>query len=208
MPRQPRPIVVKLGGSLAGSADLSTWLAALDGAKLPLVLVPGGGGFADCVRKMQSLMHYDDATAHHMALLAMQQYGLALAALWPRLNSVATPSAIRRALRLGQVPCWSPAGMALAAPLPRAWDVTSDTLAAWLAGALHADSLLLIKSVDTPPAAETAADLAAAQIVDPRFPHYAAESGAALYLAGPAALPDAAARLAQGELPGQKIRLV
>ncbi len=71
--------------------------------------------------------------------------------------------------------------MALAAPLPKAWDVTSDTLAAWLAGELKADRLILVKSVDPPSAAETAADLAAAGIVDPLFPHYAAASGAALY---------------------------
>lgn len=205
--RQKQLMIVKLGGSLAGSADLSAWLAALDSCRFPLVIVPGGGAFADAVRTMQAKMGFDDAAAHHLALIAMQQYGLALAALWPRLVCAATPAAIRRALRLGQVPCWSPAGMALNAPLPKVWDVTSDTLAAWLAGMLKAERLLLIKSVDPPAAAETAADLAAVGLVDPLFPHYAALSGATLFAAGPGSLASAAAMLAEGSAPGRKIRL-
>lgn len=206
-PKNPPPVVVKIGGSLAGSPDLKAWLAALERSSLPLVVVPGGGRFADGVRVMQAQMEFDDETAHHMALIAMQQFGIALSALWPRLACAATPAALRRALRLGQVPCWHPAGMALAAALPKTWDVTSDTLAAWLAGELNAEKLVLIKSTDTPVAAETVADLAAAGIVDPLFPHYAAASGATVTIAGPASLEGAGALLAQGNVPGHKIRL-
>jgi dihydroneopterin aldolase len=206
-PRHKPPLIVKLGGSLAASADLSAWIEALDGARQPLIIVPGGGAFADVVRTMQNKMGFDDAAAHHMALIAMQQYGIALSALWPRLSCAATPAAIRRALRLGQVPCWSPAGMVLAAALPKIWDITSDTLAAWLSGELKADKLLLIKSVDAPPSADTVADLAVAGIVDPLFPHYAAASGAALYVAGPQALAAAARQFRDGEVPGRKMRL-
>ncbi len=205
--KNPPPVIVKLGGSLAGSPDLPAWLAALDACRAPLVIVPGGGAFADTVRAMQGKMRFDDEAAHHMALIAMQQYGIALASLWPRLSCVATPAAIRRALRLGQVACWCPAMMALAAPLPKCWEVTSDTLAAWLGAELKADKLILIKSVDAPSAAETATDLAAAGIVDPLFPHYAAASGAAVTIAGPASLAGAAALLAQGTAPGHKLRL-
>lgn len=205
--RSVPPVVVKLGGSLAASADqLQGWIAALDRASLPLVIVPGGGPFADAVRAAQAALNFDDAAAHHMALVAMQQYGLALAALWPRLVCAATPAAIRRALRLGQLPCWSPAPMALAAPLPKAWTVTSDTLAAWLAGTLKADRLVLIKSLDCPPATETLADLAATGIVDPLFAHYALASGAVVTIAGPAALHNAGALLAEGIAPGLRLR--
>ncbi len=205
MPRNP-PLIVKLGGSLAGSAELSAWIAALDCYPAPLLIVPGGGAFADTVRAMQKSLAFDDTAAHHMALVAMQQYGIALAALWPRLVSVATPAAIRRALRLRQVACWNPVPMALAAPLPKSWDITSDTLAAWLAGALKAAQLLLIKSCDPQPSFETAADLAAVDLVDPLFPHYAAASGATVFVAGPGTLPQAGAVFAEGTVPGQKFR--
>ena len=207
-PKHPRPVAVKLGGSLANSPDLPAWIAALDACRLPLIIVPGGGAFADTVRDMQKKMRFDDEAAHHMALVAMQQYGIALAALWPRLAGVATPAAIRRALRLGQVACWNPTGMVRDAALPKSWDVTSDTLAAWLAAQFNADRLILIKSVDVPNGAETTlAELAAANLVDPLFPHYAAASGAAVYVAGPASIAGAAALLMQGAAPGHKIRL-
>ena len=39
--------VVKLGGSLSGAPELKAWLAALAGAAGRVVLVPGGGPFAD-----------------------------------------------------------------------------------------------------------------------------------------------------------------
>jgi aspartokinase-like uncharacterized kinase len=204
--RNPPPLIVKLGGSLAGSAELAAWIAALDRYPAPLLIVPGGGAFADVVRAMQKTLLFDDSAAHHMALVAMQQYGIALAALWPRLVSVATPAAIRRALRLRQVACWNPVPMALAAPLPKSWDVTSDTLAAWLAGTLKAAQILLIKSRDPQIGSETVADLTAADLVDPLFPHYAAASGAAVFVAGPGALPQAGTAFAEGTVPGQKFR--
>lgn len=206
MSRNSPPLIVKLGGSLAGSAELAAWIAALDRYTAPLLIVPGGGVFADTVRAAQKTLAFDDTAAHHMALVAMQQYGIALAALWPRLTGVATPAAIRRALRLHHVPCWNPVPMALAAPLPKSWDVTSDTLAAWLAGSLKAAQLLLIKSRDPQVSFETVADLAAVDLVDPLFPHYAAASGATVFVAGPGSLPEAGAMLAEGTVPGQKFR--
>lgn len=199
-------MIVKIGGSLAGSPELRGWLAVLDKYTRPLVIVPGGGAFADGVRTMQIAMGFNDETAHRMALMSMQQYGTALAALWPRLVPAATPAALRRALKSGKVPCWDPAAMTLAAALPKSWDLTSDSLAAWLAGQLKAEKLLLVKSVECPEASK-AAELAAAGVVDPLFPQYAAESGATVAIAGPASLANAQALLAQGELPGHKICL-
>jgi 5-(aminomethyl)-3-furanmethanol phosphate kinase len=206
--KAPRPLVVKLGGSLAGSRDLTAWLAALDRFPDPLVVVPGGGAFAETVQAIQAKMRFDDAAAHHMALVAMEQFGIALTALWPRLSCVATLAAIRRALRMHNVACWAPAHMALAAALPKSWEVTSDTLSAWLASELRAEKLLLIKSVDVEAEPEVAvADLVDSKIVDPLFPHFAAASGAEIFIAGPAALQAAEQLLAQGHVPGRRIRL-
>jgi aspartokinase-like uncharacterized kinase len=200
--------VAKLGGSLAGTRELTAWLAALDRFGGPLILVPGGGAFADTVRDMQEKLRCDDAAAHHMALLAMQQYGVALAALWPRLSCVATPAAIRYALRLKQVACWAPATMVLDSDLPKSWEVTSDTLSAWLAKRLGAKKLLLIKSVDTGSKLHVGvAELVNTGMVDPLFPRYAAKGGAEIFIAGPGWLASAASILAQGQVPGTRVRL-
>ena len=90
-------------------------------------------------------MGYDDSAAHAMALMAMAQFGRALQSLNPALRLTASRSAISRALKDGMVPVWSPEPMAHAAKLPETWALTSDSLAAWLAGALGARHLLLVK---------------------------------------------------------------
>ena len=77
------------------------------------MLVPGGGPFADAVRSAQPRMGFDDDAAHHMALLGMDQYGRALAALNKRFTPAASIAGIRRALRAGNVPVWSPTEMVL-----------------------------------------------------------------------------------------------
>jgi dihydroneopterin aldolase len=200
------PLVAKLGGSLAGSRSLMTWLLALDRYPGPLVIVPGGGALAEAVRTMQEKMHFDDSVAHHLALVAMEQYGLALKALWPRLACVATQAAIAHALRTRQVACWAPTRMVLASSVAKSWDATSDTLAAWLAGELRAEKLLLIKSADIGVGhGAMVGDLVRAGTVDPLFPLYAAASNATIFIAGPASLPDAATLLAQDQVPGARV---
>src|SRR6185369_14601723 len=98
-----------------------------------IVLVPGGGPFADAVRAAQPRMGFDDGAAHRMALLAMEQYGCALASGRKQFSLADSRAAIDRALELKQVPVWLPTRMALAADIPASWEVTSDSLAAWLA---------------------------------------------------------------------------
>ncbi len=139
-------LVVKLGGSFAASAALLPWLRAIAAGAGGVVLVPGGGPFADAVRTAQLRMGFDDAAAHGMALLAMGQYALLLASLSAALLPAADPPAIARALAAGRVPVWTPpATLGPAEGVPASWDVTSDSLALLLAGWLAAPRLLLVK---------------------------------------------------------------
>src|SRR5271169_3606868 len=102
-----RLTVVKLGGSYAFSSDLPGWLQAIADSAGDIVLVPGGGPFADAVRTAQPKMGFDDDAAHHMALLGMDQFGCALVALNARLVLADSIAAICRALHAGTVPVWS-----------------------------------------------------------------------------------------------------
>lgn len=188
--------VVKLGGSLLTSPHLDDWLTVCAHYAGQLVIVPGGGPFADAVRDAQRLRPFSDAAAHHMALLAMQQYGLLLADLKPALLPVHNAPALRIALRSGQTPIWLPATMALAATdIEQSWRVTSDSLALWLARRLNAERLVLVKSVAPPPAA-TLTELMQAGLVDAAFGEYAAGFAGELCLLGPAAATELAAMLA------------
>jgi hypothetical protein len=129
-----RPLIVKVGGSLYN--QIPDLIPVIKASKRPLLLIPGGGPFADLVRRVK----VDNDTAHWMAVSAMQQYGLFIASfgisttdfiITPLTTTVFLPY---RYLRLTD-------------PLPHTWDVTSDTIAAWVAHALHLD-LLILKSVD------------------------------------------------------------
>jgi dihydroneopterin aldolase len=215
--RKPRPLVIKIGGSLAGGTNLGGWIDALKhgcaaapaARQSQFIICALPISLANAVRKLQGELDFDDHAAHHMALLAMEQFGLALASLWPRLTRVETLAAIHRAWRMRLIPWWAPTQMTLASPVPaRSWQMTSDSLAAWLAGEVKAARLLLIKSVEAGPEPEAiCADLVTAGIVDPLFGHFAATSGAELYVAGPSALPGACAILAEGGAPGVRVRL-
>jgi dihydroneopterin aldolase len=192
--RSSRLAIVKLGGSHANGPHLKAWLAAIVAEAGPIAIVPGGGPFADAVRTAQASMGYDDRAAHEMALMAMAQFGCALQSLNPALTLTASRSAIWRALKEGKVPVWSPEPMARAAALPETWDLTSDSLAAWLANALGANHLVLVKHGRFDTQTVSAHDLVARGVVDPLFPRYLKESSARAWLAA----PTDSARLAEG----------
>jgi aspartokinase-like uncharacterized kinase len=178
--------VIKIGGSCALSLDLRRWSATVAECGGRAVVVPGGGPFADAVRAAQPRMGFDDTAAHRMAMLGMEQLGHALASFDARLSPADTIAAVRRAVRDKRVPVWLPTRMTLAADIPASWEVTSDSLAAWLAGKLSAARLLLLKQVELPPDAAPVTELAEKGIVDPAFPRFLTASGAAAFILGPA----------------------
>lgn len=173
--------IVKLGGSLHRAPELADCLQAIVRAGGGVVLVPGGGPFADTVRAVQLRTGISDAAAHRMAMLAMEQYGLMLCDLEPRLVPADSRLKIANALAHGRTPVWQPMQMCLnAVDIPENWSVTSDSLAAWLAIELSADSLTLIKH-GRPATADPAA-MAASGYVDQAFPFFAGKFGGALHV--------------------------
>ena len=106
------------------------------GARHPLLVVPGGGEFADAVRAQDRRLGLRPQTAHWMAILAMDAFGWALADLIPGASGCtdlapAAPARRRGPPRLRRC-------CAERDPLPESWAVTSDSIAAWVAGAAGA----------------------------------------------------------------------
>ncbi len=162
--------VVKLGGSLSRDPLLKDWLECLletGGGRV--VIVPGGGAFADQVRTHQAHWHFDDLAAHNMAILAMAQYGIMLRSICPQLVPAPGDDEIRRALRKGRVPLWQPLALMRDTPDELThWGATSDSLSAWLAKRLHAERLVLVKACPVDAEATLASHIAAG-IVDQSF---------------------------------------
>jgi aspartokinase-like uncharacterized kinase len=144
--------VVKLGGGvLAHAGHFEAALTAIATAALErrLLVVPGGGPFADAVREVDRRLQLGDDAAHWMAVLAMDQYALLVAARLAGGVIVAEPREISAALGAGspsRVPVLAPyRWLREADPLPHAWMVTSDSIAAWVAGRVGARRLVLVK---------------------------------------------------------------
>jgi len=139
--------VVKIGGSLYNTPELKKWLKQLAKAAKHdcIIVVPGGGPFADTVREAQKKWRIDNQQAHHMAILAMAQYGILMHGLEEQSAlfyfHTSPPTAIGLHI-------WIPNEELLThTSIAQNWDVTSDSLALWLSQQLAADQLCLIKRV-------------------------------------------------------------
>ncbi len=143
--------VIKIGGSLSrgnGLAALCLEISHL-GRRRPLLVVPGGGEFADLVRKTYAQYALSESAAHYMALLAMDQYGFVLSQLIAGSSRVKDLAQARRIAESGSTAILLPSeGIVHADPLPHSWDVTSDTIAAWVAHKAGCRRLVLLKDVD------------------------------------------------------------
>ncbi|HEY7683854.1 MAG TPA: hypothetical protein VH879_14505 [Gemmatimonadales bacterium] len=149
-PGRPLLLVKVGGGLLALSAALPRVGEALArvAARRALVVVPGGGPFAEPVRAFQRDHYLSPSAAHWMAILAMDQYAHALVDHIPGGRLVEDRPGILAAHALGAVPVLAPFRWLRAADeLPHTWEVTSDSLAAYLGTLLGAEELVLLKPV-------------------------------------------------------------
>ncbi len=169
--------VIKLGGSLLSSGSLKEWLSIIvEHGAGKLTIVPGGGIFADQVREVQQKWQFDDKTAHQMALLAMEQYAHLLHFYAPDLSFTDSIEGIEKAVSLNQVPVWLPFKMInICQDVSTNWNITSDSLALWLAGHLNAEHVLLVKSASISKSSSGnlhARQLSESEMVDKDFPEF------------------------------------
>ncbi|MCJ2096794.1 uridylate kinase [Methylobacterium sp. J-072] len=174
--------ILKIGGSLeADPARLRALLAEVaECVHGRCIVVPGGGAFADAVRADQIRDGFDDAEAHRRALDAMGRMAVFFRSLEPRLVRSVAPWADDAAACV-----WDPVSLRAGHPdIPESWDVTSDSLALWLAARLRAGRCVLVKSADAA-ADESPALLAQRGLVDAAFPAFAMRYGGPIAIWGP-----------------------
>ena len=144
--------VIKVGGSIAEHpAALRTLCKKLNeiAKKHRLLIVPGGGEFADIVRGIEK--RYDTSTyvSHKMAVLAMDQFGLLLSELIPNAIPIASLEKAKDYWKSETTPVFLPSKMMFREePMEASWDVTSDSIAAFVALRVKADTVILAKDVD------------------------------------------------------------
>lgn len=157
--------VIKLGGSLLESGKILVCLNHILKFNEKTVVVCGGGNFANQVRIAQKKWHFDDVAAHEMAILAMQQTAIMLQNLRPEFTIESSISNFKN----HHFSIWSPDISDLnSASIKPSWEITSDSLAAWLATKLKAEKLIVVKSCDVD-STLSVAELTAKGIVDGEF---------------------------------------
>jgi 5-(aminomethyl)-3-furanmethanol phosphate kinase len=153
-PRDQGLVVVKIGGgltSIPGALQQVCSVVRAAGRQRPILIVPGGGPFADLVREFDRTVGLSAEAAHWMAVLGMDQYAHVLADLIPGSVLIEDPGNIRESLAGDRVAILAPSRwMRSADVLPRDWSVTSDSIAAFVAGALGAHRLVLVKPTASP----------------------------------------------------------
>jgi 5-(aminomethyl)-3-furanmethanol phosphate kinase len=143
--------VLKIGGSLSRGArlpDLCLEISRL-GKIYSLLVVPGGGKFADQVRDAYRQYRLSETAAHRMALLAMDQYGYVLNSLIEESCLTCDLAAALEAAETRRAAILLPFEIVSRSdPLPNSWQVSSDTIAAWVAQASSCPRLVLLKDID------------------------------------------------------------
>jgi aspartokinase-like uncharacterized kinase len=118
-------ILIKLGGSLIQSAQtiVKNLIEYTNSTSETIVIVPGGSIFADTVRRINP----GEESAHWMAVLAMEQYGYYLADRTGAklIDSMEIPDKGTYILLPYRI-------LKEKDELPHTWDVTSDTISAWV----------------------------------------------------------------------------
>jgi (4-(4-[2-(gamma-L-glutamylamino)ethyl]phenoxymethyl)furan-2-yl)methanamine synthase len=142
-------VVVKLGGSLLrhpAHFDVALRAIEAEARGAGVLVVPGGGPFADAVRKADERFKLGDSAAHWMAVLAMDQHAHLIVGRLHCGVIVGSAHEAAAAIASGSIPVLAPyRWLRDVDPLPHSWDVTSDSIAAWVAGAVGARRLVLIK---------------------------------------------------------------
>jgi aspartokinase-like uncharacterized kinase len=144
--------VIKVGGSLAADPQklraLCQKLSELS-KRHRLVVVPGGAEFADTVRQLDKRFALSKAASHRMAVLAMDQYGLLLADLMHDSVVVRDLNQIKGTIEQGKLPIFLPSNLIFKEDtLENSWDVTSDSIALYLAAQMGAERVLFVTDVD------------------------------------------------------------
>lgn len=143
--------VIKIGGSLSRGTGLKAIcqeIACL-GERHRLLIVPGGGVFADQIRESYKRYSLSDTAAHNMALLAMDQYGHMLNEMITGSSLIEDVHSIGKVIETGRAAVLLPSSMAMRSyTLPHSWQVTSDSIAAWVSWEAKCPHLVLLKNVD------------------------------------------------------------
>lgn len=137
--------VVKLGGSLFPE-EIIKFCNAMIGKRV--LLICGGGEFANKIREYNEKMHFSDTANHKTAVMCMDIIGMLIADKVDNLKAVYSLEKANKVLEEGNVPVLLPSKlMEYQDPLEHSWKVTSDSIAIYISWLLES-KILIVTNVD------------------------------------------------------------
>ncbi len=112
-----------------------------------IILIPGGGSFANFIRKVYNELKFTEEIAHWMSIISMNYNGLELNKKFPSLQITENFEKLKENNKM----------FCIFLPyeylkdndrLPHSWDVTSDSISLFIAKELKLDECYFIKDVD------------------------------------------------------------
>ena len=169
--------IIKLGGSLLGLPDLRSRLTNFlgDFSRSRSILICGGGGAVDQVRKWDRIYNLGEERSHWLALRALSITARVAEKAVPGLELADSAESIEPLWEAGKIPVFDPFQFIIEIDeesidsLPRRWRVTSDSIAARMARVFGARELVLLKST-TFPERISMSEAAELGMVDEYFP--------------------------------------
>ncbi|NVM03006.1 MAG: hypothetical protein HWN67_11755 [Candidatus Helarchaeota archaeon] len=114
-----------------------------------IVILPGGGAFADLVRQYHLKYGFSDSTAHKLAIVTEDLVGILIAEYIEEGILTNNLDNTQQLLIQSKIPILLPSNIVLELnEIPHSWDVTSDSIAVYLADKLKITSVILVKDVD------------------------------------------------------------
>ncbi|MFX0024064.1 MAG: hypothetical protein ACFE9S_17180 [Candidatus Hermodarchaeota archaeon] len=112
-----------------------------------IILIPGGGSFANFIRKIYSELKFTEEIAHWMGIISMNYNGLELNKKFPNLPAIENLEKLKEMEKIFCI--FLPYEFLKENDnLPHSWDVTSDSISLFIAKELELNECFLIKDVD------------------------------------------------------------
>ena len=112
-----------------------------------IIVIPGGGSFANFVRSLDEVLQIGDDLAHWIAIYSMNYNGIMLNRKYPDLESIEKLKTFQDAKQIFCI--FLPYSFLREDDtLPHNWDVTSDSIALYVANKLKLSQCFLIKNID------------------------------------------------------------
>ena len=142
--------IVKIGGSL--TYDAKPLLKALKSyAKennKKIIIIPGGGEFADVVRKIDKALNISNSLSHKLAIKCMDLIGEIYAEIGD-INAYDTLFDLKKAIEKEKIAILLPSKILLSTDVAEhSWDITSDSLSLYIGKLLDAKEIIIATDVD------------------------------------------------------------